>query len=902
MFDPSKPLRPGAISEYLKKDYSLASNSYFTQGKQIEGHWSGQLAEEIGLTGTVTTEAFDRLANGQNPFTGEQLIEHKETNTAKARAGWDLTVNAPKTVSLAALVGGDHRILEAHRAANAAALEKMQEYVQQRMGGRNAAVTTGKWIVASFEHNTARPDANGYPAPHLHTHNVLFNMTATDGNAQARAVQEREIFRAQKLGTAVYQAELGWRLQQLGYSVKRGTNNAPDIKDFTKEYLDNESPRTREIKQRAEELGLSGRRAEKLIAHQDRNEKLDITSEELKIIHQANAELFGNQPARIVEEARLNRGTFHRSAEDLTREAYRAVEYARKKLSERSAVFDEHEVLRHALQYRPGSVRLQDVEQALKQHRAEEKLVDVSHVRPNSPGHRFTTREMLEMEKEIVAWGIRGRETVQPIAPEEELGRFDKLKTNELRRQVLLGYLRTEDQVTLMRGGAGTGKTTSMGMLTEIAREQGYKVVGVAPVSKAVAAMRKEGIDAQTLQKFIKRKDPADDRKRLLLLDEASLVSTRTLHAFMQRVRPQDHVILMGDARQHAAVEAGSVFEQLQQAGLKMAELNRNYRQQTEDLKSAINLMAADRIPDALKMLDKHGRIEEQLSKHDRYARIAAEYALQPQGTIVVSPDNNSRRELNGIIRDELKRQDLVAEDKLTAQVLVGRDVHQEDRKLAEIYRPGDVVQFHQAHKDLGIKAKAQATVTAVNPAMNEVTVELGRKTLTYDPRRAYGVSLFETKDIALAIGDRIQFTAPWKQHANRDMGTIAELDRKGNIRLELDEGGTVEWNLRENRAIDYAYAFTSHSVQGATVDRALINIETLNSHVDGLLNKSFAYVASSRPRYELKLFVDSKAELEHKLDRGYQKFKALSVEDLAEHVRKVGMDLQGEEIGYRVA
>lgn len=106
------------------------------------------------------------------------------------RAGWDLTFNAPKTVSMAALPGHNDRVRTAHAESVVAALNAGQEYTQARMGGTNPSQTTGKWAAAMFEHDTARPD-QGYPAPHLHTHVVVFNMTQTE-DGQVRSVQRPE--------------------------------------------------------------------------------------------------------------------------------------------------------------------------------------------------------------------------------------------------------------------------------------------------------------------------------------------------------------------------------------------------------------------------------------------------------------------------------------------------------------------------------------------------------------------------------------------------------------------------------------------------------------------------------------------------------------------------------------
>ena len=147
---------------------------------------------------------FSRLADGMHPQTEEQMVRHRaameyknaDGTTTKAvehRAGWDATFSAPKSVSLTALVGGDDRVREAHRAAVTTALDELERYTQARIGGNNPAETTGKFIAAKFEHDTARP-VDGYAAPQLHTHAVIFNVTERE-DGSTRALQERRLLR-----------------------------------------------------------------------------------------------------------------------------------------------------------------------------------------------------------------------------------------------------------------------------------------------------------------------------------------------------------------------------------------------------------------------------------------------------------------------------------------------------------------------------------------------------------------------------------------------------------------------------------------------------------------------------------------------------------------------------------
>jgi conjugative relaxase-like TrwC/TraI family protein len=129
------------------------------------------------------------------------------------RAGWDATFSAPKSVSLTALIGGDERVREAHRESVRVALDQLERYTQARIGGNHPAETTGKFIAAKFEHDTARP-VDGYVAPQLHTHVVIFNMTER-ADRETRALQERGLFQSQQFATAIYQSELTYRVRQL---------------------------------------------------------------------------------------------------------------------------------------------------------------------------------------------------------------------------------------------------------------------------------------------------------------------------------------------------------------------------------------------------------------------------------------------------------------------------------------------------------------------------------------------------------------------------------------------------------------------------------------------------------------------------------------------------------------
>jgi conjugative relaxase-like TrwC/TraI family protein len=262
----SRAISAGKALDYYKQEFTNSKDNYYTESGEVKGRWYGSLAEEWNLKGEVTSEQYERLVAGQDPHTGEQLIRSvsareivdeygKEKTTSEHRAGWDATISAPKSVSIAALVGDDERVREAHRESVKEALKELEKYLQARGGGDNPAITTGKMIAALFEHTSSRPDrANGYAAPQLHTHAVIINMTQTE-DGKVRSVQPLELYRSQQFTTAHYRATLADKLQALGYEIQVDPRTgAPEIKGFTEEYLQDSSPRRQEVLKEEEQM------------------------------------------------------------------------------------------------------------------------------------------------------------------------------------------------------------------------------------------------------------------------------------------------------------------------------------------------------------------------------------------------------------------------------------------------------------------------------------------------------------------------------------------------------------------------------------------------------------------------------------------------------------------------
>jgi ATP-dependent exoDNAse (exonuclease V) alpha subunit len=151
---------------------------------------------------------------------------------------------------------------------------------------------------------------------------------------------------------------------------------------------------------------------------------------------------------------------------------------------------------------------------------------------------------------------------------------------------------------------AGAGKTTSLAAIRDAVEHHGYEVKGLAPTSRAAQKLGETGMETETLQRYLARgaqpdQQPDGGRARVYIVDEASMVGTRQMRAFLERLNRYDRVLFVGDVRQHEAVEAGRPYAQMQEAGLRTARLDEILRQKDPVLKEPVlpSLAASMRSP-----------------------------------------------------------------------------------------------------------------------------------------------------------------------------------------------------------------------------------------------------------------------------------------------------------------
>src|SRR3984893_12839647 len=357
----------------------------------------------LGLGGVVTRDQFLALCDNLHPKTGEQLTQRRDIirraedgEAANRRALAAFTFSPPKSVSVAALVGGDRRIVTAHTEAVKIALAELERFAATRIRGakRNADRRTGNIVAALFEHETSRA-----LDPHLHTHCIVFNATHDSEERRWKALQNYEMLGAQKFVENVYYHELARALRTFGYTIKNSARGDFELAEIPHELCERFSKRHREIDDKTREFlashpdKLTGneKAVREHIAHKERARKGETVASGLL------RKLWEEQVTRE-ELATLRERRVARHATEGSASAESALSWAEAHLFERRSVVREHELWRHALEaVRGSSVPL-----------AEIKQLSASRDYLRGDNDKVAHREMLACEWEIVRTAAEG--------------------------------------------------------------------------------------------------------------------------------------------------------------------------------------------------------------------------------------------------------------------------------------------------------------------------------------------------------------------------------------------------------------------------------------------------------------------------------------------------------------
>ena len=846
---------------YYEKD------DYYTQGDldlQSDSQWQGNGAAQLHLTGAVDKQIFQQLLHGQTP--DGKSLHSKAINPKKHRAATDYTFSAPKSVSIAALIQKDKRVIQAHDAAVKTALEVLENrYAQTRVRhgpGIREKVSTGNVVAATFRHETSREQD-----PQLHTHCVVINATQME-DGKWQSLSNEEVLNNQKLLGEIYQNELAHRLHGYGYEIEPNGSGQFEVKGYEQPLLDLFSTRTQQIEQYIErwEEVIKETGGKPLNATQKKQATLATRLRKKSVPREVL--LDGWHRAIASGEVTLPTTPAATSKEPTTQAPTAAVEGVNH-ASERESVFKREKAERFALEHHLGEQSFTELQTAM----TGAGLLPAKN--------RYTTQTAIERELDTIAIMERSQGQVNAIADDSKVWQLlrQELSLTEGQRQAIEMTATTTDQFIAWQGVAGAGKTYSLKLVAQLAKEQGYEVTGYAPSAQAANTLSEEAnIESNTVARLLhsdRNRDSKSSRQNqvMWIVDEAGLLSAKDAHQLLEKARSQKaRVILVGDIRQLSAVEAGNPFKSLQSAGIQIAYLEESRRQKTDALRASVVCLNAGEQREGLERLDKAGMVNEVTDGQERHRCIVNDYMRSsPEArkkTLILSGTNAERLELTADLRAALQAEGRLGADTFTMRSLRSLDRTEAQLKYACAYSAGEVVVPVRDYRRYGLKKKAQYTVISRDIENNRVTVKASDGTsISFDPSRCADKTTYATQEIAIAPGDQLRWTRndTVRGVRNGQLVTVEVVDARGIATLKDASGDTTTVDLSGQQYLDYALVSTTYGSQGKTADQVLVA-------VDRTISKEGLYVAVSRAKQKLSLYTASKEKLFKRAERSSAK------------------------------
>jgi len=895
---------------------ALSRQDYYAERSNVLGQWHGKTADRIGLSGEVTEHDFEQMVNNRNPRTGERITVR---DSANRRAGYDFTFNAPKSVSIIEAITKDEAIRIAHRTAIERAMSEVEDNIQTQVGqGKNKQYeTSGNLIYASFEHDVTRPvehqmkaEKKFIPDMHLHTHAFVMNATWNEKKERYQAIEVGNIKKNGSYYEALYHNHLAQELQKVGYGIER-TKTSFEIKGISRQTIEKFSNRTLEIEKTAKEKGLDWAEDKAKLGTKTRHNKNQSVSQDDMNQHWDERltleERFAIHSTKGATEAASGLAN-EKKKEGITPAI--AIDQALQHFMERKSAVTEKQVLGYALKLGVDRFQSEQVKEELNRR----KGTDVFSGEKNSDTY-ITTREALICEEKMKSFAVSTRSKFTAINP-DYLPQRDFL--NQGQKEAIKHTLSSQDQVIIVSGAAGVGKTTLMQEVQSGVEANGKKIYAFAPSADASrGVLREKGFEgAETIKKLLDKKDlQAQLKGQVILIDEAGMIGNKTMNGIFEIAKRQEaRVILAGDWKQHHAVESGDALRQLEHdAKMPVSRVSEIVRQKDKtSYRKAIHDLSEGNIDQGFETLDQINSIIEIEDSQERHERIASDYLQSTQaprvrekgGTyrertaLVISPTHREGRAITQTIREKLKEEGLIGSEEKSFEVHRSLSLTAAEKQDHLNYHTGMAIQFHQ--KIDQFKAGSRFNVVGVNDEGRVLLQENEKTDITPLPfKSTNSFEVFQRENVKLTEGDMVRITGNGKSQEGKPLNNgeshkVKTFTEEGHIVLE--NGQTVQNHYRN---FNLGYYRTSHASQGKDADDVLIAQSSASFAASS--DKQF-YVSVSRGVERCRIYTDDKDSLKWMVSQNSDRMSASEVVEASKDkgaLQAIRKRLQHQQLDY---
>ena len=544
----------------------------------------------------------------------------------------------------------------------------------------------------------------------------------------------------------------------------------------------------------------------------------------------------------------------------------KCIDHALNHTFERASVMADRRILESAYRHALGeaSVSVQQIDQQFKDDKRIIHVKDRGRI-------MCTTKEVLNEERRMVELAKKGMGTMAPL-----YNSVPALSLTGQQEEAVAHVLTTTNRVSIIRGAAGSGKTTLMKEAVAKIEEAGKKVIVVAPTAQASrGVLKEEGFEhAETVAKLLVDKKLQDNLKdQVLWVDEAGLLGTQDMTRLLDiATKNNTRLILGGDTRQHASVVRGDALRILNTVGgIKTAEVNRIYRQRKEKYRSAVEDLSKGDVRTGFDKLDRMGAIKE-TDPLKPNATLVEEYVTalkKGKSALVISPTHKQGNQVTEEIRDVMRKKGMIGKRELKASKLSSLNLTEAEKGDWRSFKPGQMIQFNQNVP--GIKRGSQWKVSEIEDK-NILIQSNGGQTekLPLDQSKRFDV--FEQSEIGLSKGDKVHITRNAFDQENRRLNNgqsleVVSVRKNGRVKLINTASKNTYILDKEFGHLSHAHCITSHASQGKTVDEVFISQPA--STFPATDAKQF-YVSVSRGRDATHIYTDDKtALLEHASELG---------------------------------